>query len=83
MKWRNRKPQLSDELARLSGLEPHELLSVAPDATADEIKSAYRQMVKVYHPDKADTFMRKHNEQVVKLVNDAYERLMARFEGDR
>lgn len=76
MKWRSRKPQLSDEIARLSGLEPHELLNVAPDANADEIKRAYRHMVKVYHPDKADPFMRTHNEQVIKLVNDAYERLI-------
>lgn len=80
MKWRNRKPQLSDELARLMGMEPHELLRVAADATADEIKSAYRQMVKVYHPDKADPFMKTHNEQVIKLVNNAYQRLMTRVE---
>ena len=83
MKWRNRKPQLSDEIARLTGLEPYELLNIAPDATADEIKSAYRQIVKVYHPDKADPFMRKHNERVIKLVNDAYERLMVTVEGDK
>jgi len=75
MKWKNRKPQLSDELARLAGLEPYELLGVAPDATVDEVKSAYRQMVKVYHPDKADPFMKKHNEQVIKLINGAYDRL--------
>jgi DnaJ-class molecular chaperone len=83
MKWKNRKPQLSDELARLAGLEPRELLNVAMDATAEEIKSAYRQIAKVYHPDKADPFMRKHNEQVIKLVNDAYERLMVEVEGDK
>lgn len=81
MKWKNRKPQLSDELARLAGLEPHELLGVSLDATADELKSAYRQLVKVYHPDMADPFMKKHNEQVIKLINAAYERLTARFEG--
>ncbi len=83
MKWKNRKPQLSDELARLAGLEPHELLGVSPDATTDEVKSAYRRMVKVYHPDKADSFMKNHNEQVIKLVNEAYERLTARFEGHK
>lgn len=76
MKWRNRKPQLSDELSRLNGLEPHELLNIAKDASADEIKKAYRMMVKVYHPDRSDPFMRKHNEQVIKIVNDAYEQLV-------
>jgi len=83
MKWKNRKPQLSDELARLAGLEPHELLRVSPNATADEVKTAYRQIVKVYHPDISDPFMKRHNEQVIKLVNDAYERLSAKYEGDK
>jgi DnaJ-class molecular chaperone len=81
MKWKSRSPMLSDELSRLSGLAPHELLCVAADADAVQVKSAYRQMVKIYHPDKADPFMRKHNEQVTKLINAAYERLLAAFEG--
>jgi curved DNA-binding protein CbpA len=83
MKWKNRKPLLSDELARLEGLEPYELLKIAPDATADEVKVAYRRLAKVYHPDKADPFMKKHNEQVIMLINDAYERLIAKFEGTK
>jgi DnaJ-class molecular chaperone len=81
MKWRNRSPQLSDEISRLSSLEPHEVLKVAQGASAEEIKVAYRQMVKVYHPDKSDPFMRKHNELVMKIVNDAYEQLMSQREG--
>lgn len=83
MKWKDRTPYLSDELSRLSGLDAYELLSVATDAGASDIKGAYRQMVKVYHPDKADPFMRKHNEQVIKLINLAYELLMARCEGNK
>lgn len=83
MKWRNRKPQLSDEISRLSGLEPYEVLNVAPNASTDEIKRAYRQMVKVYHPDRSDPFMQQHNEQVMKIVNDAYEQLMLQCEGQK
>jgi curved DNA-binding protein CbpA len=83
MKWKNRKPQLSDEIARLKDLDPYEMLGLASNATADEIKSAYRRLVKVYHPDKADAFMRKHNEQIVRLINDAHERLLGRNEGDK
>jgi curved DNA-binding protein CbpA len=83
MKWRNRKPQLSDEVSRLSGLEPHEVLKINPDAGVEEIKRAYRQMVKVYHPDKSDPFLRKHNVEVIKIINQAYERLMLQWEGGK
>jgi len=83
MKWRNRPPLLSDELLRLEGLNAHELLSIAADAGADDIQCAYRKIVKVYHPDKADPFMRIHNEQVIKVINAAYARLMSRYKGDK
>lgn len=79
MKWKNISPLLSDELSRLNSLEPHELLSIAADADLDDIKYAYRKLVKVYHPDMADPFMRVHNEQVIKIINAAYEKLMSKF----
>jgi DnaJ-class molecular chaperone len=77
MKWKNRSPLLSDELSRLKGKEPHELLALPPQAGLDDIKRAYRRMVKIYHPDRADPFMRNHNEQVIQLINAAYARLMS------
>ena len=76
MKWNNRSCLSADELTRLRNLKPHELLSVPIDASTAVIKSAYRRLVKVYHPDKSDPFMRKHNEQVVKLINEAYKTLI-------
>lgn len=81
MKWKDRSTILSDELSRLSSMKDHELLSVPTNASFFEVKSAYRKMVKTYHPDKADPFMKKHNEQVVKLINLAYERLISTLEG--
>jgi molecular chaperone DnaJ len=83
MKWRERRPQLADELSRLEGLDPAEILQVPPEASFDEIRGAYRRLARVYHPDKSDPFMKKHNEQVMKLINDAYQRLMDKYEGKK
>ena len=81
MKWRDRSSRLADELVRLRGLTPHELLGVPEDAGPEQIKHAYRQLAKVYHPDRADPFMRRHNEAVIKLINAAYDRLAGGLEG--
>jgi DnaJ-class molecular chaperone len=78
VKWKNRNVRLSDELARLRTLSAHELLNVGYQATAAEVQRAYHILVKVYHPDKADSFMRRHNEEVLKLINKAYAEIMAK-----
>ena len=31
--------------------DPYKILGVSPDASKDEIKSAYRKKAKLYHPD--------------------------------
>lgn len=82
MKWKNRKPKLSDELERLKTLDPYEVLNISESASIPEIKDAYRRLVKIYHPDKSTPFMRNHNEQVIKIINDAYKRLMHSENGD-
>ena len=54
--------------------EPHKVLGVSPNATQDEIKKAYRQKAKQYHPDLNpgdETAAQKMNE-----VNQAYDMLM-------
>lgn len=79
MKWKNRSPLFSDELSRLKGQEPHELLALSPRAGLTDIKRAYRRMVMTYHPDRADPFMRRHNGQVTRLINAAYARLISQW----
>ncbi|WP_345454886.1 J domain-containing protein [Deinococcus aluminii] len=82
-------------LARLTHLAPppaapatpqavssdHELLGVPVGASREQIKAAYRQKIKVYHPDKMaslDDDFRRLAEEKSKRLNAAYQRLLAR-----
>lgn len=54
--------------------DPHKILGVSPDASQDEIKKAYRQMAKKYHPD-----LHPNDPDAAKQMNDineAYDMLM-------
>ncbi len=82
MKWQEREAGSFDALARLSQLPDHELLGVPPDAPDSAVRLAYRGLALTYHPDRASPFMRVHNEQVMKLINAAYARLMAGNEAE-
>lgn len=75
MRWRNFGEGYTGQIATLAKKAPRELLGVAANADRLEIKAAYIRMVKAYHPDTADPFMAKHNQEVLKLINAAYEKL--------
>lgn len=50
------------------------ILGVSSTASADEIKSAYRRLVKEYHPDKTQTYAGKNkNGEKVKEIIEAYQ----------
>lgn len=63
------------------GRSPYEVLEVSPEATAEEIRSAYRRMAQQYHPDKVagqSPQVRQEAERRMKEINVAYGELKRR-----
>ncbi|AWK52600.1 molecular chaperone DnaJ [Clostridium beijerinckii] len=57
-------------------MNPYEVLGVKPGASQDEIKSAYRKLIKQYHPDKfTDNPLKNLAEDKMIEINEAYESL--------
>lgn len=55
-------------------MNPYQVLGVAPTATDTEIKNAYRELAKKYHPDNyADSPLADLAEQKMKEINEAYD----------
>lgn len=55
---------------------PYEVLGVRPGASQDEIKKAYRAMVKKYHPDNyTDHPLAELAKEKMQEINDAYDKL--------
>lgn len=62
--------------------DPYEVLGVSPDASEEEIKNAYRELVKKYHPDKyVDNPLADLAEEKLREVNEAYDEIMNRRTG--
>lgn len=58
--------------------DPYEVLGVARTATDDEVKRAYREMAKKFHPDNfgTDENARTMAEEKMKEINEAYDSIM-------
>ncbi|KAG0063490.1 secretory subunit [Linnemannia elongata] len=52
---------------------PFDILGVADDATPKQIKSAYRGLSKIWHPDKVNTDLREEADAKMAEINKAYE----------
>ena len=54
-------------------MNPYEILGIKPGASQDEIKSAYRKLVKQYHPDQfKDNPLQDLAQQKLAEINEAY-----------
>ena len=58
---------------------PYDILGVSRDATQEQIKAAYKELVKTYHPDNfPDPTMKGLAEEKMKEINEAYDFLTRR-----
>lgn len=58
--------------------DPYEILGLDKTAGADAVKSAYREKIKEYHPDKFQNqpeWVKKQAEEMTQKINRAYEAL--------
>lgn len=73
MKWRPLDGKYKDRIEALRSMLPHELLGVSAEAATQDIKLAYRRKARAYHPDRIDSFLRPHGQEIMKLLNHAYQ----------
>ena len=56
--------------------DPYKILGVSPNSTADEVSLAYKNLVKIHHPDlHQDEKKKRESEEMMKEINTAYDEI--------
>ena len=56
---------------------PYEILGVSPNASNEEVKKAYKELAKKYHPDNyVDNPLADMAEEKMKEINEAYDEIL-------
>ena len=79
MKWREiplgYKSRIK-EMQVLLARDPFLVLEISSSASTDEVKAAYRKKISTYHPDKQGDFLRGFSQEMSKIINVAYEKIL-------
>ena len=78
IKWRNLDEPYQDRVTAMRALCAHEILGVPENCSKAEARRAYLALVKTYHPDQVGAFMAAHSQEVLKLINQAYDQISKR-----
>lgn len=64
--------------------DPYSVLGISPGASDEEIKKAYRQLARKYHPDNyQDNPLADLAEEKMKAINEAYDEICKRREAEK
>jgi len=57
--------------------DPYKVLGISPDATDDQVKAAYREMARKYHPDQyGDNPLSELAQEKMQEINEAYDTIV-------
>lgn len=79
MKWNDIQEEgYQSKLESLECMQSFEVLGISEDSSIKTIKSAYKEKMKIYHPDKNRDFTKGYGESISKILSNAYNIMIER-----